>query len=168
MTRARSPGDPRGPFPNGGSSGGLQQQVEHRAPAKITARRDGTVRQGTDAQGSYLHEAREEEVPRVPSAIALIQCMTEDRIQPHPHSRQEPGESSLITCLCPPRAESLSFSPVAGGPGIKFCQPSESDSLGIPRLGSLMWSLEPSHKCKNVSGINILQFVGRPPGGCGI
>ena len=91
--------------------------------------------------------------------------MTEDRIQPHPHSRQEPGGSSLVLCLCPPRVESLFFLQSCGGPRIKFCRPSKSGSLGIPRLGSLMWSLEPSHECENFFGINVLQFVGRPPSG---
>ena len=47
--------------------------------------------------------------------------------------------------------------------------PRDSQSLcQIPRSGSLMWGLEPSQKCENFSGINILQFVGCPPGGYGI
>ena len=61
----------------------------------------------------------------------------------------------------------------------KFCNQIplsfRSDSLGIPslfagspRLGRLMWGIEPSQKSKNFLGIIVLQFLGHPPNGYGI
>ena len=52
-----------------------------------------------------------------------------------------------------------------GNSVIKSCWPSKSDSLGIfspfwiPRLGSLLWSLELSQQCENFFGVTVLQFV---------
>ena len=44
--------------------------------------------------------------------------------------------------------------------------PGDSQALcRIPRLGYLLWGLDPSHQCKNFSSIIVLQFAGRPPGG---
>ena len=56
-----------------------------------------------------------------------------------------------------------------GNSVIKSCWPSKSDSLGIfspfwiPRLGSLLWSLELSQQCENFFGVTVLQFVSRLP-----
>ena len=55
---------------------------------------------------------------------------------------------------------------------IKSHWPSKSNSLGIlslfcqiPRLGSLLWSLELLKQCENFFGIIVLQFVSCPPSG---
>ena len=43
--------------------------------------------------------------------------------------------------------------------------PRDSQSLGlIPRLGSLMWGLEPSQQWENFFDIIVPQFVGGPRG----
>ena len=43
--------------------------------------------------------------------------------------------------------------------------PRDSQSLGlIPRLGSLMWGLEPSQQWENFFDIIVPQFVGGQPG----
>ena len=62
-------------------------------------------------------------------------------------------------------SKSLCFTQSCGSFIIKSHWPSKSDSLGIPslcqipRLGSLMWGLEPSQKCENFSGNIILHYV---------
>ena len=74
-------------------------------------------------------------------------------------------------CFCPPIVESL-FLPVLWKScnqalltfNVKF--PGDSQSLSqIPRLQSLMWSLEPSQQWENFFDIIVLQFVGPPPSG---
>ena len=70
--------------------------------------------------------------------------------------------------LCPPR---VSVSPVWWKfynqiPQILKVRCARILSLcQIPRLGSLMWGLEPWRQCENFFGIVVLQFVGHPPGG---
>ena len=62
-------------------------------------------------------------------------------------------------------SKSLCFTQSCGSFIIKSHWPSKSDSLGItspffqiPRLGSLMWGLQPSQKCENFSGNIILHY----------
>ena len=60
-------------------------------------------------------------------------------------------------CLCLPR---VSVSPLVV---FKVRFPRDSQSLGrIPRLGSLMWGLDPSQQWENFFGITVLLFVGHP------
>ena len=59
---------------------------------------------------------------------------------------------------------SLCYPQCCGSPVIKSFWPSKSDSLGIPvpfwipRLGSLMWGLEPSQWCDNFFGITVFHL----------
>ena len=50
---------------------------------------------------------------------------------------------------------------------VRFTRDSQS-LCQKPRLGSLMWSLEPLQQCKNFFGIIFLQSVACPPGGYGL
>ena len=62
----------------------------------------------------------------------------------------------------------LCFLQFCGSSVIKsHCPSSRIPSLfaGSPRLGRLMWGIEPSQKCKNFFGIIVIQFLGHPPGG---
>ena len=76
----------------------------------------------------------------------------------------------VMASLCPPRVESLlppclwkSCSPMPLA--FKVIFPGDSQSLGlIPRLGSLMWGLEPSQQWENFFDVIVPQFVGGPPG----
>ena len=79
-----------------------------------------------------------------------------------------------LLCVCPPRVESLS-PPVLS----KSCNHiplafkvwfsrNSSSRCQPPRLGSLMWSSEPSLQWVDLCGINVLQFVSHPPSGYGI
>ena len=76
----------------------------------------------------------------------------------------------VMACLCQPRMESLlpprlwrSCSQMPLDFQVIF--PRDSQSLGlIPRLGSLMWGLEPSQQWENFFDIIVPQFVGGPPG----
>ena len=52
---------------------------------------------------------------------------------------------------------------------LAFRCPGDSQSLcQIPRLGSMMWGLEPSQQCENFFGIIVIQWVGCPPHRFGI
>ena len=79
-----------------------------------------------------------------------------------------------LLCLCRPRVESL-FPPVLS----KSCNQiplafkvwfSRNSSLHCqtPRLGSLMWSSEPSLQWVDFCAISVLQFVSHPPSSYGI
>ena len=52
---------------------------------------------------------------------------------------------------------------------LAFRCPGDSQSLcQIPRLGSMMWGLEPSQQCENFFGIIVIQWLGCPPHRFGI
>ena len=86
-----------------------------------------------------------------------------------------PGTWCAQDFVCVLQEWSLSFPMSCGSPAIKSHCPSKSNSLGIPtpsarfpKLGSLMWGLEPSQQWGNRCGIVVLQFVGPSPGRNGI
>ena len=75
--------------------------------------------------------------------------------------------------LCPPRLESLfslvlwkSYNQILLAHKARF--PGDSQSLCIPRLGSLRWGWKLSQECENFFGIIVLLSVDHPPGGYGI
>ena len=81
---------------------------------------------------------------------------------------------STLLCVCPPRVESL-FPPVLS----KSCNQiplvlkvwfsgNSSSCCQNPRLGSLMWSSEPSLQWVDFCGIIVLQFVSHPRSSYGI
>ena len=71
--------------------------------------------------------------------------------------------------LCPPRVSVLLVLWNLYNQNLltfKIKYPGDSQCVcQIPRLGSLMWGLEPWHQCENFFGTVALQLVGHPPGG---
>ena len=85
-----------------------------------------------------------------------------------------PGSWCALLCVCPPRVESL-FPLVLS----KSCNQillsfkvwfswNSSSCCQISRLGSLMWSSEPSLQCVVFCSIFVLRFVSHPPSSYGI
>ena len=71
------------------------------------------------------------------------------------------GSWCMRNFVCALQDWSLCFLQSSGSPIIKSRWSSKPDSRSlcqIPRLGSLIWGLEPSQKCENFSGIIILHY----------
>ena len=143
------------------------------------------------ANGGLQESSHQGVLPRTSAASVLIPMVshssppTSAGDPPAPTSR--PGSVSYgitapsrcvpmrpLPCVCPSWVESL-FPPVLS----KSCNQillafkvifsvNSSSCCWIPRLGSLMWSSEPSFQWVDFCGIIVLQFVSHPPSSYGI